>query len=331
VVKIAANTNFHTVTNRTVFDIKTDMKFNEYRRKWKENPEKFIVDPFPLHLDIESTSACNLRCPFCASTANTWGYDKKGYMDFSLYKKIVDEGAENGLCALKLSLRGEPLLHPQLSDMIRYAKDKGIIDVYINTNAMLLNENKFEQLIDVGLDRLSISIEGYEKEVYERYRTGASFEKLLNHVSRLIDIRNQRKVLHPQIRIQTVLFNELKRDFDEYVAFWSKFADEVSYLDGREETEEREESYQIADWACPFLWQRMTILWNGTVLPCLMHGIYDFTNMILGHISDCSMASLWHGDKANRLRELHKNGKSHELQACRQCSYRAMEIQKNLT
>ncbi len=326
-IKIKSNNNFHTVTEKTVFDVKSDNKFHEYRRMWKENPEKFVVNEFPLHLDIESVSVCNLKCPFCATTHKRWGNDKQGYMDYALYKRIIDEGVENGLCAIKLSLRGEPLLHPELERMIEYAKERGVMDVYFNTNAVLLTEEKFERLIDTRLDRISISIEGYNKETYEKFRVGAKFEQLFDNVSKLITIRKRKKSL-TQIRIQTVLLDELKDEFNEYVNFWKNFADEVSYLDAREETNENKAADKVAAWACPFLWQRMTILYDGTLLPCLMHGIHDFSSMQLGNVADSSIGDQWNGEKERQLRSLHKTGKSHNIQTCRQCSFRTMEIEK---
>lgn len=327
-VRSKANSNFHTASDRTVFDLKNDAAFRDYRRMWHENPEKFVVHRFPLHLDIESVALCNLRCPFCATTHQQWGEDERGYMDFDLYRKIIDEGAKNGLCAIKLSLRGEPLLHPKLPEMVAYAKSKGILDVYFNTNATLLTASKFEELIDAGLDRISISFEGYEKETYEKFRVGARFDKVLNNVSSLREIREKRKSDHPQIRVQTVLLDELKGNFPSYVDFWKRYADEVSYLDARAETGGSNGSDRPAEWACPFLWQRMTILWDGTILPCLMHGVKDFSPMVQGNAAKCSVADLWNGPREKELREHHSKGESHLVPSCCQCSYRAMETEK---
>ena len=117
-VDVQPNANFHTAGERTVFDIRQDERFKEYRRRWHEYPPNFIVGEFPIHLDIESTNACNLRCPFCAVTYRNWGPYRKGFMDFSLYQRIIDDGVENGLYSVKLSLRGEPLLHPRLHEMV---------------------------------------------------------------------------------------------------------------------------------------------------------------------------------------------------------------------
>ena len=327
-VQIQPNANFHTASKRTVFDIHQDERFLEYRRRWHEYPRHFIVGDFPIHLDIENTNACNLRCPFCAVTYKNWGPYRHGFMEMSLFQRIIAEGVENGLCSIKLSLRGEPMLHPKLFEMIRYAKERGIMDVYFNTNAALLSEPKINELIDSGLDRISISFEGITKEVYERNRPGARYKDVLSNVKNLRFIRDKRGLSHPQIRVQTVLLPELRESFPQYVKFWRTIADEVAYLDARQEEPGDDHRGLVADWACPFLWQRMAILWDGTLLPCLMHGISDFSLMSLGNVKDVSIKEMWLSERANYYRELHKSGQAHKLEACDRCSYRAMELEK---
>ncbi len=329
-IKISSNANFHQVTAGSVFDIRGEEAFKEYRWRWNYNPQNFAVDSFPIHLDIESTSACNLKCPFCATTSQHWGPSQSGLMDMGLYRKIIDEGAENGLCAIKLSLRGEPLIHKQVHEMVRYAKEKGVLDVYFNTNGMLLTEEVSRRLIEAGLDRISISFEGIEKARYESYRPGAVFEAVIANVRRLLALRKEIGASHPQVRVQTVLLPELKAGFDRYVDFWKNEvgADEVSYLDAREEGPQYDHRGKVAGWACPFLWQRMTILWDGTILPCLMHGLDDFSLMTLGNAKTDSIKELWRGVRESDIRGLHRQGAAHKLEACDRCSYRAMEVTK---
>ncbi len=335
-VNIQVNSNFHTATRTSVFDVKSgNERFEEYRRRWHDYPSNFTVGEFPIHLDIEATSLCNLRCPFCASTSNGWGPDKKGFMDFSLFKKIIDEGGSRGLFSVKLSLRGEPLLHKQLAEMVDYAKRAGIIDIYFNTNAALLDEKLINKLIDSKLDRISISFEGTEKKVYERYRIGARYEDVVGNIKMLRRLRDERKSLIPRIRIQTVLFPELKESFGDYVKFWQTIADEVSYLDAREESGRDYHCGQSkslislkGDWACPFLWQRMMVLWDGTVFPCLIHGVKDAQAMALGNAKVASLYEMWHSEAFGLYRDIHKSGRSHEIVACTQCSYRMMELKK---
>ena len=200
------NSNFHTIAGKSVVD-RGDSRYREYRKKWEDWPEHFSVGEFPLHIDLEPTSACNLRCPFCATTHNRY---KQGFMREETWKKILDEGGENDLYSLKFTYRGEPLLHPDLPKMVKYAKEAGIMDVYFNTNAVRLNESAIRSLIDAGLDRISISFEGYTQEVYEKYRVGAKFNHVVKNIEMLRDIKKELGTEKPLVRIQTVLVPELK-------------------------------------------------------------------------------------------------------------------------
>ena len=327
-----ANANFHTIGDQSVFDHRMqDPRFREYRRRWRDNPAAFTAGEFPIHLDIESTGVCNLRCPFCATTMKNWGPDVPGYMKMELFEQIIDEAAAQGLFSVKLSFRGEPTLHPKLASMVAYAKKQGILDVYFNTNATLLTENLIQRFIDAGLDRISISFEGLTKEAYEGYRVGAKFEKVVENVRLLRKLRDERGLGIPQIRLQSVMLPELKENFPQYVEFWKPLADEIAYLDMRREAPRDDHRGRVADWACSFLWQRMTILWDGAVLPCLMHGVSDFHLMALGKIGRNRIQELWKSERESRYRALHQSGRAHELEACDRCSFRAMELEKRET
>ena len=107
-----------------------------------------------------------------------------------------------GLCGMKLSYRGEPLLHPRIADMVAYAKDHGVLDIYFNTNAMLLTEKKAKALIAARLNRISISVEGTDPVAFERERVGARFEKIKENVGRLKRLREEAGTEFPKIRIQ---------------------------------------------------------------------------------------------------------------------------------
>ncbi len=318
--KIEANSNLH-ILKKDDWD-KRDSRYSQYRRYWKEWPETFRAGAFPLFIDIEVTSVCNLRCPFCSTTYRD-NFIKKGFISFDIVKKIIDEGAYNGLYGVKFNYRGEPLLHKEIVDFVRYAKNKGLIDVYFNTNAMLLDRDIARKLIDAGLDRISVSIEGFTKSVYERYRVGASFEKVLFNVIALQEEKRKMGVQHPRLRIQSVLLEELKDKIKEYRAFWAKIADEVVYLDYKEMKERKKGlSFQ---WACPQLWQRMQVWWDGTIVPC-NHD--DEAGLNLGNIKDTKIATAWNSALLNKIRDKHKNGLAHEIPSCDGCYLRDSEIRK---
>jgi radical SAM protein with 4Fe4S-binding SPASM domain len=323
IISIEVNANFHTIGGKSVLD-KNDQVFMEYRRKWKEWPENYYAGLFPLHLDIEASSVCNLKCEFCDATINKIG-TKSGYMEFDTFTKIIDEGAELGLYAIKLNsgARGEPLLNRNIVKMVEYAKQKGIIDVYLNTNAVLLSKELSLELIDAGLDRISISFEGMNSDVYEKYRVGAKYEKVKQNILNLVDVRDSIGSCNPKIRIQTVGVPEILQDISEYIHFWGDIVDEVALIDSKDYKNLNKNL--VSDWACPYIWQRMMVTWDGTISVC---GFDYSNNHKLGNVKIDSIKDAWGGAEMKRIRMLHKEGMSHKIAICNGCPYRTTEILK---
>lgn len=322
-VCINVNDNFHHAAGEDLFR-KNDGRFEEYRNKWSQWPCEFFVGNFPLFIDVEVTSSCNLKCPFCATTFRK-NKIKQGFIKKEMVKKIIDEGKDNGLYGVKFNIRGEPLLHPEIVSFIKYAKKNGLIDIYFNTNAVLLSEDISKKLIDAGLDRLSISFEGHTKDVYEKHRVGAKFEKVLRNIDTIQKLKKRLGVVHPKVRIQTVMLPDVAPDFEVYKNFWAGKADEVAYLDYKE-MKAKKTGIKYG-WACPQLWQRMAVWWDGTILPC-NHD--DDALLSLGNVNTAAIKSAWHSDELNELRKKHKNGQAHLVPACDGCYLRDSEIAKEL-
>lgn len=295
-------------------------EYQAYRKDWLEYPAKFMLRDFPMHLDIEATSRCNLRCTFCDKLPSL-NKEQKGNIQFSLYKKIIDEGAKYRLWGVKLSYRGEPLLHKDIVKMVAYAKEKGILDVYFNTNGMLLNAELCEKLIDVGLDRISVSVEGTDATAFEKQRIGANFNTILNNVDTLRQIRRKKGSLYPKVRVQTIFY--LGMDIEAYKAFWISHCDEVAAIDYKEGA--RRQKGLVRDWACPQLWQRMTIQWDGAVLACNND---DLRLLSPGNVNEKSVYACWHDKIVENARQMHKLGKSHEINACDGCPWRTAQMHK---
>ena len=319
--KIEVNANYHSLDGCDI-TAKKDAAYVEYRRKWAEWPKTFTEGEFPLFIDVELTSVCNLRCPFCATTYRSERV-KKGFMSDEMLIKIIDEGSENGLYGVKFNIRGEPLLHKGISDYVAYAKKRGLIDVYFNTNAMLLDEKMSQRLIDAGLDRISISVEGFTKEVYEKYRVGADFETVIRNIELLQNIKRIRGIDHPKVRVQAVMLPELRHQKREYADHWRGLADEVAYLDYKE-MKDRKNGIDYP-WACPQLWQRMAIWWDGTILPC-NHD--DDAVLALGTVGKTTIRDAWKSEKLRSVRTAHRRGQSHMVDACDGCYLRDSEISK---
>ena len=320
-VVVRPNSNFTSIKGNNTPDNASE-EYLMYRECWNQYPKEFILRDMPLHLDVEASSRCNLRCTFCDKLP-LLKPGQLGNLDFGLFKSIIDQfDSEHKLWGLKLSYRGEPLINPQVPDMVKYAKEHGVLDIYFNTNAMFLDERMSRRLIEAGLDRISISIDGIEKTEYEKVRIGADFDKLIQNLESLIRLKEEYGVTYPKIRIQTVKFPDT--DADAYLRKWDKYADEIAMVDYKDESV-RNENLR-GDWACPQLWQRMTIEWDGTVFGCNNDDLRGFA---LGNAAQRSIYDCWHDERMMRVREQHMQGKSDDVSDCNGCPWRTAQIVKD--
>lgn len=135
----------------------------------------------PLAVQIGITNRCNLDCRMCRH-----GYYESigliGDMEFSKFCGLIDQLSRTGVATLALLGIGEPLLHPDLSEMIEYCVLKdGSWSVSTTTNGMLLTAEKSDMLLKSGLHELRVSIDGTDKETLERIRPGAHFETIIRN------------------------------------------------------------------------------------------------------------------------------------------------------
>ncbi len=289
-------------------------EFREYRKKWFEYPQNRILGDFPLNLDIESTNACDLRCIMCTRNFMT---EKIGSISWDLYKKVVDEASDYRLPALKLNFRGEPLLHPDLPKLVKYAKDKGVLEVQFNTNGLSLTEKKSEELIKAGLDRIIFSVDGATKGTYEGIRTGSNFERVVGNIKRFVEIRNRVGLKRPVVRAQMVKMEENKHEVEQFLNMWRDVVNRVAITSQREPYIKGKGSpKKLEHFPCHQVWQRLVVWWTGEVFMCCgdWHGEYP-----LGDAKKDSLHDLWHGKKYDFVRKLHSAGKLEDLPICARC------------
>lgn len=295
--------------------------YREYRRRWADFPKKHIVERVPIHLDLESTSACNLRCVMCFQSFNP---PKPGFMDMDLFRKIVDEGAEKGVCSLKLQYRGEPLLHPEIDEMVRYAKGKGILEVMFNTNANLLTPDMSRRLIDAGLDKLICSVDGCTKKEYERVRVRGDFYAVVSNIRAMQDIKKELGSQKPVVRVQMVDMGHDDMAKKSYLDYWGHIADHVA-IEKMNDFTDKDGRFTLRSKAfdCPMPYQRLIVLHDGTVTICCGN-IYG--KLTAGNLKDSSLEEIWNGPVISRLRGLNASGDSHKARICAECGYRGTVI-----
>ena len=215
-------------------------RYLDYRKKWSSQPEKIYNKGYeeylnnkknihPLCVDIEIASICDLGCPHCF---REYIITPDKIMDEKLYYSIIDKISELGVPSIKLNWRGEPLLHPKISEFIKYAKEKNILDVSINTNATNLNEKKIKELIKSGLDQIIYSFDGGTKKTYEKMRPGRfknnKFEEVHNNIKLFSKIRNEMGAKFPTTKIQMVMTKDTRDEVQDFFQLFRGIVDDVT-------------------------------------------------------------------------------------------------------
>ncbi len=312
-----------------------DERYQEYRRLWAERPPARGAGRCPLHLDIEASHLCNIRCVMCPRTKylarNDWKWSPNGLgmMDFDVYKNLIDQGASGGVYSVKLNMLGEPLLHPGVTDQIAYAHDRGLY-VMINTNAMLLDNKMSAELLEAGLDDVFFSLDAPDKTTFEQIRPGARFETVLENIRRFIDIKNRLGKRHVQTRasmVTDVLHPTSTAEQEAYRKLVSSLGvEEVGF--GPEDDHLADHSAENMargnKFVCDQIYQRTFITWDGAIVPCCGHWEREY---LIGRIDEISIAEAWKNNAYQRIRQAHEAGRYQTISICRRCSVPVLDHQ----
>jgi hypothetical protein len=296
--------------------------------------QKLYDLPFPNLIRIEPTNFCNLKCTICP----TPGYpnDKKGFMDISLFRRILDEIetiAPGREFYLVMYLGGESLMHRDICEMIRMASDRGHL-TQLNTNCTLLTSELSEQLIKAGLSRIQFSFDDFTPEQFENIRVGSDREKIFSNILEFIAIRERLGSKTPDQVIAALKIpteNDLD-DFPENPFLSMKFLNLLLKLpiniiinwahhwasDFTAVAEGMAPATPLGDYfPCQMLWNEMSVRWDGTVVPCCFDLRSDHT---LGRFPDEGLLDIWNGAAFTALRQMHIAGRAGHIPLCRGCS-----------
>lgn len=332
--------NFHQLWD--VAHFKQREKHMKAQLKSKLNLEKrtSLQDVIPLQtpflLYIDPSSACNFRCQFCPTghkgLINKSGYSR-GVMSFDLFKKIIrDLGEfEQPIKVLRMNKIGEPFLNKDLSKMVAFAKKSGSVEcIDLATNGSLFSRESLSQLVEAGLDRLNISLEGVNREQYlEHAKVDIDFDKLVDNVMWLYDNKGNCEVT---IKIPGNYLTDMQRKeflntFGNYcdlifieniVPIWPLFdVEKRANITVKEMEGQYKQPLEPKD-ICTYIFYAAVLNADGSVSACCPD--WD-QKLIIGDVRAESFKSIWNSAKMNALRRLHLEGKRCDNNICRNCGH----------
>ena len=289
----------------------------------------------PSFISVESANFCQLHCPECPAGKVRIKKSDAQFFDNSLFNNLIDE-LKSTLCHVIFYFQGEPLLNKNLPEMIRYAHRAGIY-TSTSTNAQTLNSETAKSLVESGLDRLIVSIDGTTQEIYEKYRQGGNLEKALEGIKQLNLWKKNLKSVTPLLEIQFLVLKTNEHQMSEMKKLAKSLkADKLSFKsaqlydfkNGHElltsikkyaRYEQRADGQYYIKVAqpnrCWRLWSGAVITTKGDVLPCCFDKNSDFP---FGNVFEKSFSESWHSEKATSFRQkILQNRKQFEI--CRNC------------
>ncbi|MDN5201819.1 SPASM domain-containing protein [Fulvivirgaceae bacterium BMA10] len=289
----------------------------------------------PISLSFEPTTSCNLRCPECPSGLRSFTRPT-GMMPEALFKKTIDE-LQSTLTYLLFYFQGEPYLHPQFLDLVKYASEKGIYTA-TSTNAHYLNDERARKTVESGLDRLIISIDGTTQDTYESYRIGGKLDKVIDGAKNIVKWKKALKSKTPHVIFQFLVVKPNEHQIEDLRALAKTLqVDEVGLKTAQIYDHENgseliptidkysryknngDGTFSIKSKLlshCWKMWHSCVITWDGKVVPCCFD---KDAHYILGNMENDNFKSLWKGDKYQNFRASLLRSRS-EIDMCNNCT-----------
>lgn len=295
---------------------------------------QFFTAMKPVFISVEPADFCQLRCPQCP--VGMAARNKGTLIDDKVVFDTLNE-LKKSLIQVIFYFQGEPLLNSRLHEYIRYAHESGIY-TSTSTNGMLLNSENARKLVESGLDKLIVSVDGTTQEVYEQYRRGGKLERASDGIRFVQEWKKKLGRKTPFVEMQFIVFGTNEHQIPEV-----KRLAKISGADGL-----ALKTAQIYDFEKPNplhtslpaysryrkLDDGSYVLKNpvrnrcrrvisgavlnvkGSVLPCCFDKGSEFA---YGSMTDADFMTLWQNKKATDFRKaVYTNRKQFEM--CRNCT-----------
>jgi len=167
--------------------------------------------PYPEAIEVEVTTRCHLKCTICEHTY----WDEKGQdMSFDQFKRIVDQFPR--LKWIGLTGIGSSFLNKDCLKMLRYLKSKSVYVELFDTFTQI-DENIARELVAMGVDKICLSMDAATEETYEKIRVGARFERVLNNVKTLLQVKQEMKTPIPEFWFHYIVTKDNVQEMPQFV------------------------------------------------------------------------------------------------------------------
>ncbi len=297
--------------------------------------KKNIHFGLPFTVSIEPTTACNLACPECPSGLKQFSRPT-GKIDLKVNQKLIQSLGKQ-LFYINYYFQGEPFLHPQFLELIKEAK-KNRIYTATSTNAHFLNTQKATEIVESGLDRLIISIDGLTQKTYESYRVNGKLSQVIEGAKWMVEAKKKANSSTPHLIFQFLVVKPNEHEIPAVFELAKELGiDEVrlksaqiyNYEKGNPLIPENEKysrykrksdgTYKLkypTGNHCWRMWSSCVITWDANVVPCCFDKDASY---VLGSAAKDDFIRIWKSPKYQDFRLAILTNRN-QIDICRNCS-----------
>lgn len=268
---------------------------------------------YPQEVAIELTNHCNLACVMCPHSVMQ---RDKGFMSEQTFRKIIDDIKGHSELVYLHGI-GESVLHKNLCAFADYAASRGLTTV-LSTNALPLTEKSATDLLNSSLHYLIVALDGGTKPTYEAIRIKGDFDKLVQKIKMLLRLRRELRS-KTRIQMQMIVMPENAHEVEQFKAlFTAEEKKEIFQFRFKPlyETYATPKTGVAHTKPCYWLWNMMSIAWNGDVQLCCMD--YEASSLNV-NVHERSVADIWNSRKMAEMRDKHTALAYHEMPLCNDC------------
>ena len=297
--------------------------------------KKPIVLGKPFTVSIEPTTACNLSCPECPSGLKKFSRET-GKLDLEDNRNLLQSLGKQ-LFYINYYFQGEPFLHPDFLELIQDAK-KHKIYTSTSTNAHFITQKKAEDIVNSGLDRLIISIDGTTQETYESYRISGKLSKVIEGTKEMVKAKRKANSTTPHLIFQFLVVKPNEHEIPSIYQLAKeigvnevrlKSAQLYDFKHGNKLMPKQEEyarykqqkdgtyalKYKTGN-NCWRMWSSCVLTWDVQIVPCCFDKDAKYT---LGSANNNEFSSIWRSKKYQDFR-LNVLTKRNQIDICKNCS-----------
>lgn len=273
---------------------------------------------YPKVIEIQFQNKCNSNCLICPYKDMNYNYEE---MSDDLFNKFLNEIDEDKLERLIPYLNNEPFLSKKYIEQIKKIRERyKKVEIEISTNVSVLTKDKLEELKNLDITELRLSVFGFDKETYKKMMPGLNHDITFKKLKMISEIMKETKTIVSIVMIDN---NEIdEQEFNNMQNLCNNLGfkfERWGYLDRSNNVSYKSnniinKNVSTCEQNRPI--ERMHILSNGNVILCCQDWRHT---VILGNIKDNTIEEIWNNEKYNEVRESLYNKDKTSPEICQRC------------